>query len=140
MIKHCVDSAEHVRRLRGVANLARDWMGSVTSRRRSFEEFLANTRQIVSGTCVGLGRAQLGLASARFDLVIVDEAARCTPSELAVPIQAGKWILLVGDHLQLEPFHDPAILRETQRRLKIPMKEIVRSDFERSFPPSMARR
>jgi tRNA A-37 threonylcarbamoyl transferase component Bud32 len=133
MKKHRVDSAEQVRRLKGVANLARDWMGSVTSRRRSFEEFLANTRHIVSGTCVGLGRAQLGLASARFDLVIVDEAARCTASELAVPIQAGKWILLVGDHLQLEPFHDPGILRETQRRLRIPMKDIVRSDFERSF-------
>ena len=137
--KHRISSAEQVRKLRGVANLARDWMGSVSTRRRSFEEFLANTRRIVAGTCVGLGRAQLGLASARFDLVIVDEAARCTASELAVPMQAGKWILLVGDHLQLEPFHDPAILRETQRRLRIPMKEIVRSDFERSFESTYGR-
>jgi superfamily I DNA and/or RNA helicase len=51
---------------------------------------------------VGLGRASLGLTSTPFDLVVVDEAARCTSGELAVPMQAGRWIVLVGDHLQLE--------------------------------------
>jgi len=131
--KHKLNSPESVRKMRGIATLARDWMGSVTSRRRSFEEFLAKTRQIVAGTCVGLGRSSLGLSSARFDLVIVDEAARCTPSELAVPLQAGRWILLVGDHFQLEPFHEPIVIRETCRRMKIPTREVVRSDFERAF-------
>jgi superfamily I DNA and/or RNA helicase len=131
--KNNIDSPEFVRRMRGIATLASDWMGSVTSRRRSFEEFLAKTRQIVAGTCVGLGRSSLGLTSARFDLVVVDEAARCTPSELAVPVQAGRWILLVGDHCQLEPFHQPVVIRETQRRLKIPTKDVIRSDFERAF-------
>lgn len=48
---------DQVRRMRTVALLARDWVGTVSSRRRSFEEFLANTRQIVCGTCVGLGRS-----------------------------------------------------------------------------------
>lgn len=133
MDRHRVGSAELGRKMRGIARLTRDWMGSVAGTRRSFEEFLANTRQIVSGTCVGLGRSSLGLSSARFDLVIVDEAARCTPSELAVPIQAGRWIVLVGDHLQLEPFHEPSVLKEVQRRLRVPMKEVVRSDFERAF-------
>lgn len=131
--KYEIDSLEQVRKLRGVASLARDWMGSVSSRRRSFEEFLAKTRHIVCGTCVGLGRSSLGLTSAHFDLVVVDEAARCTPSELAVPMQAGRWIVLVGDHLQLEPFHEPAVIRETRRRLKLPVREVVRSDFERAF-------
>lgn len=137
--KHKIQSAEQVRRLRGVAVLARDWMGSVTSRQRSFEEFLANTREIVSGTCVGLGRSSLGLSKARFDLVIIDEAARCTSSELAVPMQAGKWILLVGDHLQLEPFHEAPVVRETQLRLQIPKSEIIRSDFERAFASSFGK-
>jgi tRNA A-37 threonylcarbamoyl transferase component Bud32 len=131
--RHQVDTPEQVRKLRAVASLVRDWVGSVTSRRRSFEEFLANTRQIVCGTCVGLGRSSLGLASAGFDLVVVDEAARCTPSELAVPMQSGRWILLVGDHLQLEPFHEPVVIREAQRRLTIPTREVMRSDFERAF-------
>jgi len=138
--KHKIGSPERVRRMRGIATLARDWMGSVASRHRSFEEFLAKTRQIVAGTCVGLGRSSLGLSSARFDLVIVDEAARCTPSELAVPMQAGRWILLVGDHFQLEPFHEPVVIRETQRRLKIPTREVIRSDFERAFASSYGKR
>ena len=133
MVKHRITSAEQVRRMKGIANLTRDWMGQVGSRRRSFEEFLANTRHIVAGTCVGLGRSSLGLSSAQFDLVIIDEAARCTPSELCVPIQAGKWILLVGDHLQLEPYHEPAVLREARRRLAVSMPQVVRSDFERCF-------
>ena len=118
--------------MKGIANLIGiGWQ--VGNRRRSFEEFLANTRHMVAGTCVGLGRSSLGLSSAQFDLVIIDEAARCTPSELCVPIQAGKWVLLVGDHLQLEPFHEPAVLREARRRLHVLMPEVVRSDFERCF-------
>lgn len=133
MVKHRVTSADQVRRMRGIANLTRDWMGQVSNRRRSFEEFLANTRHIVAGTCVGLGRSSLGLSTAQFDLVIIDEAARCTPSELCVPIQSGKWILLVGDHLQLEPFHEPAVLNEARRRLRISMPQLVRSDFDRCF-------
>ena len=133
MVKHRVASADQVRRMRGIANLTRDWMGQVSNRRRSFEEFLANTRHIVAGTCVGLGRSSLGLSTAQFDLVIIDEAARCTPSELCVPIQSGKWILLVGDHLQLEPFHEPSVLHEARRRLRITMPQLVRSDFDRCF-------
>ena len=131
---------DQVRRMRTVAHLAQDWMGSVSSRRRSFEEFLANTRQIVCGTCVGLGRSSLGLTSAQFDLVVVDEAARCTPSELAVPIQSGRWVLLVGDHCQLEPFHEPEVLREAGRRLGAPATALVRSDFERAFSSAYGRR
>lgn len=135
-----VTNAEHIRRLRSVAMVSRDWMGSVSSRRRNFEEFLANTRQIVCGTCVGLGRSSLGLSATRFDLVIVDEAARCTPSELAVPVQSGRWVLLVGDHCQLEPFHEPAVVRETRVRTNLSDTEIVRSDFERAFDSSYGKR
>lgn len=74
-----VTNRDSVRRLMRVMRLSDDWLGHVGSRRRNFEEFLVNTRQIVSGTCVGLGRSSLGLSDAVFDLVVVDEAARCTP-------------------------------------------------------------
>jgi len=37
---------------------------------------------VVLGACVGLGRTSLGLTITAFDLVSVDEAARCTASEL----------------------------------------------------------
>lgn len=125
--------AHKVERLRHVAELGRDIVGTVSTWQRSYETFLAGTRQVVSGTCVGLGRSSLGLTKTAFDLVIVDEAARCTPSELAVPIQAGKWVVLVGDHAQLQPQHSPDVVDVVAQELKIGVAEIVKSDFERAF-------
>ena len=126
-------TAHKVERLRHVAELGRDIVGTVSTWQRSYETFLAGTRQVVSGTCVGLGRSSLGLTKTAFDLVIVDEAARCTPSELAVPIQAGKWVVLVGDHVQLQPQHNPDVVDAVTRELKVGVSEIVKSDFERAF-------
>jgi len=127
------ETAHRVERLRHIAELGRDIVGTVSTWQRSYETFLAGTRQVVSGTCVGLGRSSLGLTKTAFDLVIVDEAARCTPSELAVPIQAGKWVVLVGDHAQLEPQHSPDVVDALTRELKIAAAEVVKSDFERAF-------
>lgn len=131
--QHNDQSRDRIARLRSVARLARDAMGSASTRQRSLENFLAGTRQIVAGTCVGLGRSSLGLTSTPFDLVIVDEAARCTASELAVPIQAGRWIVLVGDQEQLEPQHSDAVLQRVSRETRIPKREIKKSDFARIF-------
>ena len=126
-------SSNSIEQLRHVFTLTRDIVHGVSSRQRSFETFLAGTRQVVAGTCVGLGKESLGLTNTVFDLVIIDEAARSTPSELAVPIQAGKWVVLVGDHAQLEPLHDIDIVRKTARELSIPHQEVMKSDFERVF-------
>jgi hypothetical protein len=124
---------DQVAKFRAVARLGRDIVGSISTRERSFETFLAGTRRIVAGTCVGLGRASLGLTSTAFDLVIVDEAARCTASELAVPIQAGRWIVLVGDQAQLEPLHRNEVVEQVAAEMQIAKGEVVRSDFERVF-------
>lgn len=126
-------SADRVFRFQTIAALARDFVGTVSTEQRSLETFLAGTRQIVAGTCVGLGRSALGLTSTPFDLVIVDEAARCTASELAVPIQAGAWIVLVGDHKQLEPQHPESVVDDVAKRLEVGVAEVARSDFERVF-------
>ena len=115
------------------ARIGRDFVSSVSRGERSFESFLAGTRQIVVGTCVGLGRTSLGLTSTAFDLVIVDEAARCTASELLVPLQAARWAVLVGDHAQLQPLHKAEVVNEVAERIAIPKTEIQRSDFERVF-------
>jgi serine/threonine protein kinase len=124
---------DRVRRFLSVARMAKDWIGSVSTRQRSFETFLAGTRSIVAGTCVGLGRASLGLTQTRFDLVVIDEAARCTASELAVPMQAGRWVILVGDQQQLEPHHGVDVVSGVAERLDLPKDAILRSDFDRVF-------
>lgn len=125
--------ADRFDRLYRAAAIGRDFMGSVSRAQRSFESFLAGTRQIVAGTCVGLGRTALGLTTTAFDLVIVDEAARCTASELLVPVQAARWAVLVGDHAQLEPQHKAEVVNAVAERTGVPKREIKRSDFERVF-------
>jgi hypothetical protein len=125
--------SDKIGRLRTIIALGRDFIGSASLPQRSFETFLAGTRQIVVGTCVGLGRASLGLTATRFDLVIVDEAARCTASELLVPLQAARWTVLVGDQAQLEPTHAAEVVNRVAELTQISKKEINRSDFERVF-------
>src|SRR3546814_4702737 len=68
-------SPDKIARYQSVAAIARDFIGSVSTEHRSFETFLAGTRPIVAGTCVGLVRASLGLTSIPFDLSFVTEAA-----------------------------------------------------------------
>ena len=126
-------TAEHARRLSDVAELSRDWLNSVSSRTRNFESFLVATRQIVCGTCVGLGRTSLAIPPGGFDLVVVDEAARCTAGELAVPLVAARWAILVGDQRQLQPHYDKDLLATVSRRLSIARSDILCSDFERAL-------
>lgn len=129
-------SPDRVSRFLRVTAMSRDWLASVSTRQRSFDTFLAGTRRIVAGTCVGLGRAAFGVTQTKFDFVVVDEAARCTASELAVPMQTGRRVILVGDHLQLEPHHRPDVVKEVSLRIDVPKREILRSDFERVFQSS----
>lgn len=124
---------ETMARLTTLLQLGQDFVGSVSTAQRGFESFLAGTRQIVAGTCVGLGRPSLGLTAIPFDLVIIDEAARCTASELCVPMQAGRWVVLVGDQAQLEPQHDAGLVSKVAAGADINPLEVLRSDFERLF-------
>lgn len=52
---------------------------------------------------MGVGKQALGITEGPYEWVIVDEAARASPMELVVGMQAGKRVLLVGNHLQLPP-------------------------------------
>ncbi len=126
-------SSDKISKLMSIAAIGRDFVSSASRFQRSFEPFLAGTRQIVAGTCVGLGRTSLGLTTTSFDLVIVDEAARCTASELLVPLQAARWAVLVGDQAQLEPQHKAEVVDRVAIRTGITRREIKRSDFERVF-------
>ncbi len=131
--------ASALQKLREATLLGEDIVGSVSTWQRTFETFLAGTRQVVAGTCVGLGRSALGLTKTMFDLVVIDEAARCTASELAVAIQSGKWIVLVGDHAQLEPQHPEGVVEGLAEELGIPAEQVQKSDFERLFESEYGR-
>lgn len=132
--QHPGTSPADIRKLRHLIELARDWSSSLASPHRNFEEFLAKTRSIVTATCVGVGQTKIRIDARTYDWVIVDEAARCTPSELAVPIQVGRRVLLVGDHRQLLPMTEQGVLRALQEEMpEVPASELLRSDFERAY-------
>lgn len=134
MKKHGVTSPDAVAKLDQVMLMAQEWVDRLGTLRGNFEEFLAKTRSLVCGTCVGLGRSQFGVAKNRYDWVIVDEAARATPGELAVAIQSGRRVLLVGDHRQLPPLYSKQQVQKIATDLQwTDRSSLVRSDFERAF-------
>jgi len=137
---HSLVSRSDLGAARSILALTQSWMHSLASSHRNFEEFLAKTRSIITATCVGVGQTRIRIDSQTFDWVIVDEAARCTPSELAVPIQLGRRVLLVGDQLQLLPMFSRDLVEQLQEeRPDITRKQIITSDFERSFRSSYGR-
>lgn len=140
MKAHGVTSADAVSKLDQVMAMAEEWVDRLGTLRGNFEEFLAKTRSLVCGTCVGLGRSQFGVARNRYDWVIVDEAARATPGELAVAIQSGRRVLLVGDHRQLPPLYTEPLVRRIAVDLQWPDRSVLtRSDFERAFESDYGR-
>ena len=131
--KHSATPAD-LGKLSQLLQLAREWLDGLYSGRRNFDEFLARTRRIIAGTCVGVGRTQLRIDSTSFDWVIVDEAARCAPGELAVAAQLGRRILLVGDHLQLPPMIERDLLADLKAFFpNVPDELLGQSDFERAI-------
>jgi superfamily I DNA and/or RNA helicase len=117
--------------LEKLISLGEEWLKVLDTNIRGYEEFLARTRQIIIGTCVGVGKPSLKIDKNMYDWVIIDEAARCNPSELAVSMQVGKNILLVGDHKQLPPMIDDLVLERTSRKLNILPSELKKSEFQR---------
>ena len=72
-----------------------------------------------------------------FDVVIMDEASKATPLEMAVPLVLGKKIIVIGDHKQLPPMMDENTIDSALE--KIGKKDIavklqkVDSQFKRLF-------
>ena len=62
MQEHSVRSLDAIARLESVMVIATEWIDRLGTDRANFEEFLAKTRTLVCGTCVGLGRAHLRVA------------------------------------------------------------------------------
>jgi serine/threonine protein kinase len=132
--RHSVNDPDSRRRLLRIHRLAQEWTSALGMRGRSLEELVARSRNLICGTCVGIGRQGIQVDKNVFDLVIIDEAARCTPGELAVGMQSGRRVLLVGDHMQLPPLYGHELIEAIGERLGISSrKELKRSDFERAF-------
>lgn len=138
--RHPKSSPGDVITARRLLALANDWQDTLATGHRNFDEFLAKTRRVVAGTCVGLGQSQIRLEENAFDWVIVDEAARCTSGELAVPLQLGSRVILVGDQRQLRPMIDYSVKKGLRKEFRGLDNVLAKSDFERAFDSPYGRR
>lgn len=125
-------------RARALAKLSRDMLNVLETDEVNYDEFFARSRQLVTGTCVGIGQRHIGIRDNQYDWVIIDEAARSIASELAIAMQTGKRVLLVGDHQQLPPLYTTPHKRALARRLGVSSSEndldlLLQSDFARAF-------
>lgn len=75
-----------------------------------------------------------------FDIIIMDEASKATPPELALPVLYGKKSIIVGDHRQLPPMIDGEEIKdllisigEKELAKTLSQKEFETSQFERLF-------
>ncbi|MFA7290731.1 MAG: AAA domain-containing protein [Rhodocyclaceae bacterium] len=135
--KYEVRSLEAIERLTRLIRLSAEWLRALGSPDANFAEFLAKSRTVVAGTLVGIGYRGAGVVHNIFDWVIIDEAGRAAPSELAVAMQAGHRVLLVGDHLQLPPTFSEEVKESIQERYAVDSESaLFGSDFERIFDSS----
>lgn len=87
--------------------LAEEWL----ERFRPSPEFrvaLLFRASIVASTCVALTGSR-GAERVEFDLCIIDEASKASPTELMVPMANARQWVLVGDDKQLPPFLEPKL-------------------------------
>lgn len=119
----------------------KEWLGALGSPDANFAEFLAKSRTVVAGTLVGIGYRGAGVVQNIFDWVIIDEAGRAAPSELAVAMQTGHRVLLVGDHLQLPPTFSEDVKKSIKQRFSVGDESLLfGSDFERIFESDYGRK
>ena len=135
--KHNIQPIENIQAGK-LIGLTQDMLEALSNERTNYDEFLARSRQLVIGTCVGIGQRHIGITDNLYDWVIVDEAARSISSELAIAMQSGTRILLVGDHKQLPPLYSEEHKNALARRLGISKRgeeldQALGSDFERVF-------
>lgn len=131
---HEIQSPQAIERLRRLLKMSDDWLKSLGEPAANFVEFLAKSRTIVAGTLVGIGRRAAGVIQNMYDWVVIDEAGRAAPSELAVAMQTGRRILLVGDHKQLPPTFEQDVRNVVSKKLGYASdSRAFASDFERVF-------
>lgn len=112
-----------------VESLCKEWQKRVTQGDGLLQESLADAT-LVGATCLGIASLSEGIEF-EFDWVIVDEAGKATPPEIMVPICLGKKVVLVGDHKQLPPVVDEALLKlQDKEKMNIKKEDLELSLFE----------
>ncbi len=118
------------RRLRTEIQILKDWIAQIgTDNTEISNELYAlffRCANIIGATCIHAGNKRRFLSDfSEFDVVIIDEVSKATPTELLVPCLLGKKIVLVGDHKQLPPiFGEESCFTEAAESLGLDVEEL----------------
>jgi serine/threonine protein kinase len=116
-----------INKLRRLLEIQSEWAQRF-GRSAEFAAALITRASVVGATCIGFAGAA-GTADTTFDVCILDEASRATPTEALVPMaRARRWIL-VGDPKQLPPYVD----RELSHDSTLTDYELTRQQLERTI-------
>jgi hypothetical protein len=118
------------------------WLEAVDTSALELQDRVRRGAGIVYATCSGSSRRMLdiGIGFGAFDWVIVEEAAKAWPTELAIPLVRGVRWTLIGDHRQL-PAYRRQDIEETLRWLTTaPTAELRRhgeqaAEYRKVFDP-----
>lgn len=129
--------SEDVEMFLSLSTLQEEWLLRF-GQGRDFERAVVEHADVVAGTCVGV--ASSVAADAAFDIAIIDEASKATPTETLVPmVRSSKWIL-VGDERQLPPFVETALEDEgILEEFELSKDQLARTVFDHlneTLPPN----
>ena len=131
--------------------MVQGWRNYLFQKDKSTREFFVNQYlhnvNLIAATCSVCGGKAFHEAYSKlygddanmyFDLIIIDEASKATPLEMAVPMVLGKKIVVIGDHKQLPPMMDndtiDTALRAIGRKdLADKIVDIKESQFKKLF-------
>ena len=89
-----------------VRKVLEDWLEQAPQSQLEIHDRLRRGANLVAATCSGATKRNLEASGSfdGFDWVLVEEAAKAWPTELAIPLVRGPRWTLIGDHRQLPAF------------------------------------
>ena len=128
-----IGNGEDQLRCRELLELQEEWMLRV-GRSSDFHAAMLSSAQVVAGTCIGMAGVR-GMGDVVYDLCIVDEASKATPTEILVPMaRSRKWIL-VGDPEQLPPFFEDDSITQLEDFEEAEVRHTLLDRFLSGLPP-----
>jgi hypothetical protein len=123
-------ASEENARFQRMLQIRADWETRF-GRGAEFHAALLTSAQVIAGTCVGIASIK-GIQDVAFDLCIVDEASKATPTETLVPLSRSRKWILVGDQKQLPPFVDQELdENEILAKYALTKQELSKTLFDR---------
>ena len=96
-----LSGSEAKEKCKNIIELLQDWYDRF-GKSRDFHAAYLSGSSIVAATCSGI--ALRSYKNIKFDLCIIDEASKASPTETLLPMVKSKRWIVVGDPIQLPPF------------------------------------